>query len=73
MVNAISFKSPWEYKFWSSHTRKQPFHLNSTASVEVDMMFTQAEYSFAQLPELDAKLVVIPYKVIERSSHKDIK
>ena len=63
LVNANNFKSPWEHKFEADRTRKQLFHLNSTTTTEVDMMSSSGQYSYAQLPELNAQLVVLPYKV----------
>ena len=63
LINAMHFKSPWEYKFEANRTRKQLFHLNSTATTEVDMMASSDRYSYAELPELGVQLVVMPYKV----------
>ena len=63
MVNAIYFKSPWKYPFDNTTTAPSKFHLRSGRTTTVDMMTMNEQFSYKDLPELDARMVIIPYRV----------
>ena len=63
LVNAIYFKGLWKNKFDVRVTTKAPFHLNSKDSVEVDMMKQDADFPYADISDLSAKAIALPYLV----------
>jgi len=64
LVNGIYFKGLWQAKFDPSHTSKAPFHISDTESIQVDMMHKEDKmFPYGILESVDAKAVVLPYKV----------
>lgn len=65
LINAVYFKAQWLYPFEQRSTRKEVFHLQSDgrdAGVPVDFMHAARFYWYAELTELDAILVGLPYE-----------
>ena len=63
MVNTVHFKSPWEIPFDIQETRRATFHLDSNDTTWAAMMTSEYPYSYADLHQLNATVVVVPYKV----------
>ena len=63
LVSTGHFTKPWFYPFQRQRTRKQVFHLSSSATTQVDMMSSWQRYDFAKLPNLKADFVILPYQV----------
>jgi serpin B len=63
LVNAIYFKGMWKNKFDPAMTREADFHLTAKEKVKVQMMRMETEIPYADIDELDAKAVALPYKV----------
>ena len=62
LINAIYFKGDWAKKFDAQNTRKGNFHLSDGSKVETDLMFLSSEFRSAELPEIDAQALEMPYK-----------
>lgn len=62
LINALYFKSAWKYKF-STRKITLPFYLPSNEDIEIDMMFNEEiNIPYADIKELDAQVVALPYK-----------
>lgn len=61
LVNTIYLKAPWKYPF--EHTEKASFKLTNGQNTEVDMMVMEDDFASGDVEELNAKIVVLPYKV----------
>lgn len=64
LVNAVYFKGQWKKKFNPTLTRDIPFHVNENKVVNVPTMYRQGSYKYGELPELNARMIEIPYKVV---------
>ncbi|XP_060646098.1 alaserpin-like [Drosophila nasuta] len=62
LINAIHFKGEWIDKFDENETRIEDFHLENESRVRVSMMNASNKYYYANLPELDAKVLRLPYR-----------
>lgn len=62
LINAIYFKGDWATKFDAHNTRKGDFHLSDGSKVQTDLMYMAAEFRSAELPEIDATALELPYK-----------
>jgi serine protease inhibitor len=62
LVNAIYFKGDWAKKFKTENTRKGTFHLADGSTVETDMMYMSSEFRAANLKDIDARALEMPYK-----------
>lgn len=62
LVNVIYFKAKWAQQFSLSSTHKAEFNISPTQKTSVDMMFSNEDYRYADLPELDATAVELPYE-----------
>ncbi|XP_071872225.1 serine protease inhibitor 3/4-like isoform X2 [Bombus fervidus] len=62
LVNAIYFKGQWKHKFDSKLTSDMPFHTSKVEVKNVPTMYREGNYKYGDLPDLNAKFVVIPYK-----------
>lgn len=60
ITNALTFFGTWKYPFYSEHTTKRSFHINSTSTVQVETMATTLYTSYKQTERI--KVVEIPYK-----------
>lgn len=59
VVNAIHLKCKWSQMFGSC--KKEPFFLSDTKSFMVDMMHQKNAFPYAEIEELDSKVVVLDY------------
>ncbi|XP_046989546.1 leukocyte elastase inhibitor-like isoform X2 [Schistocerca americana] len=62
LINAIYFKGDWAKQFNKVRTRRMPFHLLSSATKQVDMMYTEGDFNYVYLKELDSQVLLLPYK-----------
>lgn len=65
LINAVYFKAAWLHPFEKWRTRKETFHLQSggaDAGRQVDFMHATNRYRYAELPDLNAIVVGLPYK-----------
>lgn len=61
LTNAIYFKGDWLIPFDEEETRKAEFHVNSTESVEVDMMRLRGvKFNYTETDEM--QVLELPYK-----------
>ncbi|XP_075165261.1 serine protease inhibitor 42Dd-like [Haematobia irritans] len=60
LVNAIHFKAKWKIPFFS--TFKRNFKINSIQEVQVDMMYENDTFRYADLPQYNAKALEMPYE-----------
>ena len=63
LANAVYFKGQWKDKFDLKLTRNMPFHTSKVEVKDVLTMYRQGKYKYGDLVDLNAKFVVIPYKV----------
>lgn len=63
LVNAVYFKGQWKNKFNPDFTKDMPFYVNKDTVKNVPTMYREGTYRFGDLPDLNAKFIVIPYKV----------
>ncbi|XP_030387484.1 alaserpin-like isoform X2 [Scaptodrosophila lebanonensis] len=61
LVNAIHFKGTWVHKFPKHATHSELFYLNDDESVNVPMMNLKDRFRYADLPDLDATALEMPY------------
>ncbi|KRF97547.1 uncharacterized protein Dwil_GK20758, isoform B [Drosophila willistoni] len=62
LVNAIHFKGNWVHQFAVKATRSEPFYMKDGKSLKVPMMNIEETFGHAELPELDATALQLPYK-----------
>lgn len=60
LVNAVYFKGKWEKQFVKNYTRDEPFFLNKTDKVEVQMMHKTFSVKYFENPSY--KAIVLPYQ-----------
>jgi len=65
LTNAIYFKGDWARKFEEDNTKPARFYVNNEKSSEVEMMYQQEEFKYAETDEL--QLLELPYKGSELS------
>ena len=63
LANAVYFKGQWKDKFDPKSTSDIPFHTSKVEVKNVPTMYRQGKYKYGVLVDLNAKFVVIPYKV----------
>lgn len=61
LVNAVYFKSDWKFKFEEANTIEDDFYMSSTERVPVDFMQITEEFSYANVPDLDATALQMKY------------
>lgn len=61
LVNAIYFKGQWEKPFPESATKPNSFNLLSGDKVQTQYMSVIDKFNYAELPELDCKVIRLPY------------
>lgn len=61
LVNAIYFKKVWAKKFLAKNTHRERFYVSETDTMEVDMMHQTELYAYANVPILDAKVLILNY------------
>lgn len=62
LVNAIYFKGAWMKIFYEDATKPTPFHLLSGTTEDVDMMYLEDHFMYADIPELNSQALMLPYK-----------
>ncbi|XP_058235504.1 leukocyte elastase inhibitor-like isoform X3 [Hemibagrus wyckioides] len=67
LVNAIYFKCNWETKFKQNSTMEHPFKLNKRETKPVQMMNQKAMFPLAFIPEMQCKILEMPYEGQELS------
>ena len=61
LVNAIYFKGDWLKKFNETDTKDDDFHISSSESVKVKMMYTKARFHHGVNAELKCQAIELPY------------
>ncbi|XP_063899854.1 serine protease inhibitor 42Dd-like [Zophobas morio] len=61
LVNAIYFKSRWRHAFDKGATKTEPFYLNDTDSVPVQMMYMKRRCYHNSIMELEAQMLELLY------------
>ncbi|XP_051796676.1 leukocyte elastase inhibitor-like isoform X23 [Acanthochromis polyacanthus] len=67
LVNAIYFKGKWNKQFKESSTRDAPFRVNKNETKSVKMMYQTTEFPLKSIPEVNCKILEMPYKGKELS------
>lgn len=60
-VSALTFRAPWAQAFDPQQTQRINFFSNARNHKLVESMFVQHSFRYAELPELDACAVELPY------------
>ncbi|XP_028167975.1 serine protease inhibitor 77Ba-like [Ostrinia nubilalis] len=62
LTSALYFKGQWTVPFNSSSTSKMPFYSSDGKKIgEVNMMYNRHTYPFANLKDLQARVIELPY------------
>lgn len=61
VANAAYLKGNWGFVFDPKETKKVPFHLSETETVDVDMMYKKGEFRYSICPELKCTALELPY------------
>ncbi|XP_033314153.1 uncharacterized protein LOC117213042 [Bombus bifarius] len=62
IMNTLFFKGTWRHKYFSpENTRTGKFHTIDNRTIDVPFMHTFGRFYYANSPELDAKILRIPY------------
>uniref|UniRef100_UPI00398EAFC1 leukocyte elastase inhibitor-like isoform X1 n=1 Tax=Pristiophorus japonicus TaxID=55135 RepID=UPI00398EAFC1 len=61
LVNAIYFKGTWAEKFNQQATKEMPFRLNKNESRLVKMMYQKKKFLIRHIPEVNIKVLELPY------------
>lgn len=62
LVNAVYFNGQWEQPFLKQHTTKETFHTSLSQTVEVFFMKNRGYFPYADLEDLEAQLISLPYQ-----------
>uniref|UniRef100_T1IPY1 Serpin domain-containing protein n=1 Tax=Strigamia maritima TaxID=126957 RepID=T1IPY1_STRMM len=62
LMNAVYFKGDWTTQFDAERTQLRPFFPTPTNEISTPMMYTQAEFGYAQLDDLQSSLLELPYR-----------
>lgn len=62
LVNALYFNSAWKTPFPKRYTERMKFYSTLPDGIEVDMMQFGGHLPYADVDELDAEVVALPYK-----------
>nr|XP_044249264.1 serine protease inhibitor 42Dd [Drosophila takahashii] len=62
LINALYFKGKWQKPFMPETTSLDAFHVDPDTRVEVNMMYQEDKFRFADLPQLKARAVQLPYE-----------
>ncbi|CAH0403393.1 unnamed protein product [Chilo suppressalis] len=69
LTSAVYFKGQWTIPFNASSTRKSPFYSSDGKQIgEVNMMHSTYTYPFANIPEIKARILELPYGTENRLS-----
>lgn len=61
LVNALYFKGDWAEKFNSEQTTEVPFRLSKNEQKTVKMMYQKKKFPFNYVPEINCRIVELPY------------
>ncbi|KAK9874768.1 hypothetical protein WA026_005575 [Henosepilachna vigintioctopunctata] len=62
LINTLYFKANWSHQFDEDETSIQKFSKSPTESLKVSLMRHVNFYRYGEIPELDAKVLQVPYK-----------
>ncbi|KAH8352072.1 hypothetical protein KR084_001789, partial [Drosophila pseudotakahashii] len=62
LLNAIYFKGQWQYQFNTSNTKKADFRTADKQLLPVQMMSLSGTFKAKYVPDLDAKVIELPYR-----------
>ncbi|CAF4776662.1 unnamed protein product [Pieris macdunnoughi] len=62
LVNSAYFSGPWVFPFNRNDTYDEVFHITKEKSVRIPMMHQTSYFLYAEVPELDAKILQLLYK-----------
>ncbi|XP_041565341.1 leukocyte elastase inhibitor-like [Drosophila elegans] len=62
LISTVRFLGFWEHTFYYGNTRPTEFHLANGRISNVDMMYNHKVYGLADLPDLDATALELPFK-----------
>ncbi|XP_017079020.1 serine protease inhibitor 42Dd [Drosophila eugracilis] len=62
IINALYFKGKWLKPFMPEATSLDMFHMDQDSHVGVNMMYQEDKFRFADLPQLKARAVQLPYE-----------
>nr|AAC47336.1 serpin 1 [Manduca sexta] len=62
LVNAIYFKGSWKDKFVKERTMDRDFHVSKDKTIKVPTMIGKKDVRYADVPELDAKMIEMSYE-----------
>ncbi|XP_043921101.1 leukocyte elastase inhibitor [Protopterus annectens] len=62
LVNAIYFKGSWAEKFDEGATQDMKFRLNKNETKPVKMMYQKKKFPFRYIPEMNLRVLELPYK-----------
>ncbi|XP_031208489.1 serpin B9-like [Mastomys coucha] len=65
LINALYFKGRWHHQFDIKSTREMPFKINKDERRPVQMMCQEDMFKLAYVNEIQAQVLVLPYKVKE--------
>ncbi|XP_013186760.2 serine protease inhibitor 77Ba [Amyelois transitella] len=69
LTSAVYFKGEWTFPFNTTSTFKMPFYSSAGVKTgEVNMMYNRQNYPFANVQELQARVIEIPYGTYNRLS-----
>jgi len=63
LINAVYFKGKWESPFNPIRTIKMPFYTDQLTSTEIPFMNQETHYGYANLEDLQAQIIELPYQV----------
>lgn len=70
VVNALFFKGTWRRQYFlDKNTYMRKFYLSTNNSIDVPFMTTVSRFYYSESPELDAKILRIPYDVSPYQSY----
>ncbi|KAH8352076.1 hypothetical protein KR084_001785 [Drosophila pseudotakahashii] len=62
LLNDVNFKDQWRYAFNSNDTKKADFRTADKQLLPVQMMSLSGTFKAAYVPDLDAKVIELPYR-----------
>uniref|UniRef100_D4A392 Serine (or cysteine) peptidase inhibitor, clade B, member 9d n=1 Tax=Rattus norvegicus TaxID=10116 RepID=D4A392_RAT len=67
MVNALYFQGSWLHCFDKEFTMEMPFKINKKETKPVQMMWQEETFDVAYVKEIQAQILVMPYRGMEMS------
>ncbi|KAF8571739.1 hypothetical protein P879_00360 [Paragonimus westermani] len=62
IINALYFRGSWEHAFNKEATKQETFHCLDGSTKKVRMMYSEATYPMAELPEYEAQAIKLPFR-----------